>query len=387
MKKKNQPKILAKKNPGIKVPNGFEDFEPNELRVFARLNTPQKIQDYLDALKINFEEDGEDTCVSPRYVMKRQSAHCAEGALFAAAALWYHGRKPLLMDLKASKDDYDHVATLFQENGKWGALTKTNHAVLRYREPVYESPRELAMSYFHEYFNDKGYKCLRSFSEPFDLSKLKDNSWLTTPENLWEIVFSLDASRHHQLVSTAEIRNLRLAHPAEIEAGKILEWHLPQDNPKAEVRKAKFGMGLYAKEPIKKNEVIARFDGKKYRLQSRWNNDLADHCIEVGRNIWRDTKKEGIARYANHSCNPNCGIRNLIEIVAMRDIKSGEELTWDYEMTEDNETHYWQMKCKCGAKNCRKIIGAYRNMPESVRKKYKGYISEWLLKENIPAPK
>ena len=90
---------------------------------------------------------------------------------------------------------------------------------------------------------------------------------------------------------------------------------------------------------------------------------------------WRDS--QGIARLINHSCEPNCGIKKLFNVVAMRDIVKGEEITWDYDMTEDNKN--WRMNCLCGTPSCRKIIGSYKNMPEEVREKYKGYISEWLL--------
>ena len=97
---------------------------------------------------MNFEPHG-DTLKSPRYVMKEKNAHCLEGAFFAAAVLWYHGEEPLLLDLQSTSEDYDHVVALFKRNGRWGALSKTNHAVLRYREPIYRSADELAMSYFH----------------------------------------------------------------------------------------------------------------------------------------------------------------------------------------------------------------------------------------------
>ena len=135
-------------------------------------------------------------------------------------------------------------------------------------------------------------------------------------------------------------------------------------------------MGVFAKEKIKKGEVIAAFDGRVYSSRSSlWNEDLYNHCIQFEEKKWKDSK--GIARLLNHSCEPNCGIKNFFEITAMRDIKSGEEVTWDYEMTEDHP--YWRMECTCGTKSCSKIIGAYSNMPAATRKKYKGYISQWLV--------
>ena len=128
---------------------------PAEHRLFARLDSPQKIQDFLDRLPVNFSLDG-DTAMSPRSVLKARMAHCAEGAIFAAAALAYHGRPPLLMDIRALPADQDHIITLFQERGLWGAISKTNHAILRWRDPIYASARELAMTYAHEYCLARG---------------------------------------------------------------------------------------------------------------------------------------------------------------------------------------------------------------------------------------
>jgi uncharacterized protein len=147
------------------------------------------------------------------------------------------------------------------------------------------------------------------------------------------------------------------------------------NNPKIEVRKSKTGKGVFAKERIKKGELLVTFDGKILGWNASWNRYQLHHAIQFEKRKWR--LSDGIADKFNHSCEPNCGIKNLFDVVAMRDIKAGEELTWDYEMTEDNETG-WFMRCKCGSKSCRKKIGAYRNMPATVRKKYKGYISGWL---------
>jgi hypothetical protein len=124
-------------------------LDRTELRILKRLNTPVKIQDYLETIPYSFDDDN-DMLRSPRRVMREQSAHCIEGALLAAAALWVNGQRPLLLDVRAVPEDLDHVVTLFRAHGCWGAISKTNHAVLRYREPVYKTVRELAMSYFRE---------------------------------------------------------------------------------------------------------------------------------------------------------------------------------------------------------------------------------------------
>ena len=139
-----------------------------EFATLARLSTPQKIQNYLNALPQNFEPDGQ-TCLSVREVLHQKRAHCIEGAMLAALALWIQGEPPLLLDLKATRD-YDHVVALFRRGGHWGAISKTNPPLLRYRDPVYRTLRELAMSYFHEYANRRHQKTLRSWAGPFDLA-------------------------------------------------------------------------------------------------------------------------------------------------------------------------------------------------------------------------
>ena len=126
-------------------------FDAAERAVFRRLTTPEKIQRFLDDLAYNKEPDG-DTCRSPRRVLRDRTAHCMEGALFGAAALRMIGHPPLLLDLEAVRDD-DHVLAIFRLRGHWGAVAKSNYSGLRYREPVYRTLRELAMSYFEHYYN------------------------------------------------------------------------------------------------------------------------------------------------------------------------------------------------------------------------------------------
>ena len=192
------------------------------LRVLRKLTTPRKIQDFLDRLPINQEIDAE-TCSSPLVTLRRNSAHCLEGALVAALALAMHGERPLLLDLKTTADDIDHVVTLFKHGRFWGAISKTNHSVLRYRDPIYRSTRELALSYFHEYFADNGRKSLRQFSRPFDLSRWHDD-WMTSEDDLWDLQADLDFSPHYQLVSKAQIAGLRTVSAIELRAGELKEW-------------------------------------------------------------------------------------------------------------------------------------------------------------------
>lgn len=204
----------------------FHNLTKVEQKVLAGLNTPVKIQNFLDVLPMNFAED--DPCFSPRDVLKYRSAHCMEGALFAAAALRYHGHRPLLLDLIATSKDEDHVVALFQIDGLWGAISKTNHAVLRYREPVYKTIRELALSYFHEYFLDNGRKTLRAYSRPFDLSKYTHLNWLTERDGLIDLIEAMADSPHYPIISRQQIKRLRKADQIEISAGKLVEWSRKQ---------------------------------------------------------------------------------------------------------------------------------------------------------------
>jgi hypothetical protein len=193
---------------------------PKEFLILKKLRTPAAIQDFLNRMPFNFEEDGE-TYRSPAAALKAKKAHCMEGAMLAAAALWLHGRPPVIMDLKTTDRDVDHVVALFKERNRWGAISKTNHAVLRYRDPIYRDPREIAMSYFNEYFLDDGSKTMRSFSKPFDLSRCGD-TWLTTKEKLDDIAIALDESLHIDIMKKIVAARLRRADPIEIEAGKIV---------------------------------------------------------------------------------------------------------------------------------------------------------------------
>jgi len=225
-----------------------------EIKLFQRLNTPAKIQDFLEQIPINFER-GRQTCYSPRQVLKYRRAHCMEGAMLAAAILKFHGHKPLVVDLRAHKRDRNHAIAVFKINpapscrgiaprrkailshsspqqaagysgrcwinSEWGAISKTNHAVLRYREPVYNSLRELVMSYFHEYFLNDGKKTLRSYSEPVDLSRFDTKNWITSDTDLWYIDEYLNRVPHTSILNKKQVASLRRADKIEIRAGKL----------------------------------------------------------------------------------------------------------------------------------------------------------------------
>ena len=198
---------------------------PAEFDVLRRLDTPRKIQAFLYDLKQNFEPHG-DTCHSVREVLRVRRAHCIEGAMLAAAALWVHGEPPLLLDMRAVRD-YDHVIALFRRKGRWGAISKTNGATLRWRDPVYRSLRELAMSYLHEYANRRDHKTLRAYSRPFDLRVLQPAQWVTARKGAWTVAERLDALQHYDLLSRAEERSLVRRDPFERKVGALLQNRRP----------------------------------------------------------------------------------------------------------------------------------------------------------------
>ncbi len=198
--------------------------EQNEVtHVLAKLTTPQLIQDYLDTVPINFEKRG-DTHHSPRTVIEKNTAHCIEGALLAAAALDYHGKRPLLMDFTTKKKDEDHVVALYKINGYWGAISKTNHPILRFRDPIYKTLRELALSFAHEYFMfEDGEKTLVSYSRPLNMRRF-GTKWITTSEDLFWVDAALDKNKHYPIVPEVNRHHLRPATAFERKAVAQREW-------------------------------------------------------------------------------------------------------------------------------------------------------------------
>lgn len=200
-----------------------------ELKILKLISTPAKIQGFLDALPINYEKDGE-TIMSPRRVLRERKAHCLEGALLAAAALWVNGEEPLVINLDPNRMDVGHVITIYKRRGHFGAFSKTNHATIRSRDPVYKTPRELVMSYFHEYFeNTGGTKTLRLYSRPFNLKQL-GTGWLTDENDLQYVSDALDEIEHYSCIPRGNERLITRAHPLERKAGSIIEWY--EDDPR-----------------------------------------------------------------------------------------------------------------------------------------------------------
>jgi len=171
-------------------------FTPKQLRKLRSLRDPHGIQKYVDAMPYHLA----DTAWSPRRVLEENTSHCLEGAIFAAAALRANGFPPLIVDLEADHDT-DHVLAVYRVDGHWGAVAKSNYTGCRYREPVYRTLRELALSYFNIYFNLRKERTLRRFSRPVNLARFDRLDWMTTDKPVWFIVYHLLEIPHYPLFS------------------------------------------------------------------------------------------------------------------------------------------------------------------------------------------
>lgn len=174
-------------------------FTPSEIRKLRSFKTPLGIQRALDDMPYHLD----DTAWSPRKVLHENTSHCLEGAIFAAAALRVLGHPPLILDLEADRDT-DHVLAVYQVGNHWGAVAKSNYTGCRWREPVYRSLRELAMSYFNIYFNMRRERTLRTFSRPVDLKRFDDLQWMTTEKPVWFIAEHLVDISHTPLLTRAQ---------------------------------------------------------------------------------------------------------------------------------------------------------------------------------------
>ncbi len=187
-----------------------------ELAVLDRLTDPTRIQGFLDRLP--YSADPIYRC--PRSVLRDRRAHCFDGALFAAAALRRLGYPPLLIDMRAVRDD-DHIIAIFRRQGHFGAVAKSNFVGLRYREPVFRTLRELMLSYFEDFFNVNREKTLRSYSAPLDLSRFDDLSWEIRDEGLDKIASRLDTVRHFPLLSSRQAASLARLDERSFRAGML----------------------------------------------------------------------------------------------------------------------------------------------------------------------
>ena len=189
-------------------------FTRREWHTLQALRTPQGIQRLIDS----FAYHDADTAWSPQRVLRERRAHCCEGAIFAAAALRAIGKPPLIMDLEGERD-YDHVIAVYREGGCWGAVAKSHFTGLRDRAPVYHTVRELALSYFEDYFNLLGTRTLRSYCRPVDLSRFDDKNWMTSKRPVWYIPGCLVDAVHIPLITRAQAKRLYPVDRLAIDAG------------------------------------------------------------------------------------------------------------------------------------------------------------------------
>jgi hypothetical protein len=200
------------------VVRGINDFgfTRAELRKLRALKTPSAVQRFLDELPYNLSY----TARSPREVLNDRTASCLEGGIFAAAALRMLGFPPLIFDLEAEQDT-DHVVAIFKVRGHWGAVAKSNFAGCRYREPVYRSLRELAMSYFNIYFNLRFERTLRRYSRPVNLARFDHRNWMTTEKPVWFIAEHLCEIPHIRLLTSTMEKNLTRVDPRTVRGEMI----------------------------------------------------------------------------------------------------------------------------------------------------------------------
>jgi hypothetical protein len=190
---------------------------PRERRQLQALTPPSRLQRFLDEL--DYDVAGR-SCRSPRRVLREGQVQCLDSALFAAAALRVQGHPPLVLDLEAERDD-DHVLAVYRRNGAWGAIGRSNYSGLRFREPVFRTVRDLALSYVESYFNLRREKTLRRYSRPVSLRRFDSRDWMTSEENLWYVAEHLVTVRHYRLLTPAQERALATVDRRTFAAGLV----------------------------------------------------------------------------------------------------------------------------------------------------------------------
>jgi hypothetical protein len=186
-----------------------------EREILDSLKSPAKIQAFLDG--IPYSTDDFYRC--PLRVLRERVAHCFDGAIFAAAALRRIGYPPLILDLLSNGRDDEHLLALFKADSCWGAVAKSNFVGLRFREPVYRSLRELAMSYFEQYYNLAREKTLRGYTGPLNLRSFDQQSWMTQDEPLERIAKRTEEIRRVDLISSAMAERLSSVDERSFQAG------------------------------------------------------------------------------------------------------------------------------------------------------------------------
>jgi hypothetical protein len=187
-----------------------------EQKAIQRLNSPEKIQAFLDSTSYN--KGGRPWW--PSDVLAQRNAHCFDGALFAASVLGFHGEPPLILDMVASQDD-DHILTIFRQGKYYGAISKSNYVGLRFREPIFRNTRELVLSYFESYYNHRKQKSLRGYSQPFDLRRVRGLVWDRKVDVFEQVAQALFELPHKPLLSPMQERALSLVDNRSFSAGLV----------------------------------------------------------------------------------------------------------------------------------------------------------------------
>ena len=138
------------------------------------------------------------------------------------------------------------------------------------------------------------------------------------------------------------------------------------------VKNTKNGKGVFANKKFRSGEIIFEFHGKFFTYEKLPTpyNEVEDHYVQIGKSLYMGPSG-GIDDFFNHSCAPNTGLKingKKVFLIAIEDIMSGDEITWDYSTTMDEDD--WEMDCECGSKNCRGRIRDFKYLPQDTRKRY-----------------
>jgi len=180
-------------------------LSPVDRRQVAGLVSPATVQVFLNT--IPYSEDHFYRC--PLRVLRERKAHCFDGALFAAMALRRLGFPPKILELIPNERDDDHLLALYRQGQLWGAVAQSNFPGLRFREPIYRTLHELALSYFEDFFNTAGEKTLRGYRGPVNLKVFDRLDWMVSDAGLETLAEDLD--RYHMTALVTEEMACNLA--------------------------------------------------------------------------------------------------------------------------------------------------------------------------------
>lgn len=188
-----------------------------ERRILKGLSSPVRIQAFLDGVAYSTDE----VYRCPLRVLRDGRAHCFDGAVFAAAMLRRIGYPALILDMLSNGRDDEHLLALFRAEGAWGAVAKSNFVGLRFREPVYRTLRELAMSYFEQYYNTAREKTLRGYAGPLNLKRFDGLNWMVRDEVMEVIAERTDHIRRVNLIDAEMAARLSSVDERSHRAGLI----------------------------------------------------------------------------------------------------------------------------------------------------------------------